>query len=200
MWKCPERSAPGRPTDLPGPAKPRFPGAPRIVLEMNPESGAGGRICGRPALPPPVPKSHVHSIESRDAHASVAPRARVAPRHTRRCSRAIGLAGPPSRQAASAPIHARPPGDGIQVMTPINRVMRQILDDPWTARIFLAFTVGMFLSCSAEFASGQDTAGPAASPASVAPPESVAAPGDEGQALPMISPSRSVRDAKERMT
>ena len=45
-------------------------------------------------------------------------------------------------------------------MTDIDRILRQILHDPWTSRIFLAFTVGMFLSCSAEFAAGQDTTAP----------------------------------------
>jgi hypothetical protein len=78
-------------------------------------------------------------------------------------------------------------------MTPINRAMRQILDDPWTARIFLAFTVGMFLSCSAEFASGQTAAGLAA------PFASVTAHVGPGPELPTLSRSRSARDAKEPM-
>jgi len=78
-------------------------------------------------------------------------------------------------------------------MTPINRVMRQILDDPWTGRIFLAFTVGMFLSCSAEFAAGQSPAGP------YAPAESVTAHAGQGPELPTLSRSRSPRDAKEPM-
>ena len=43
-------------------------------------------------------------------------------------------------------------------MTHIDRILHHILHDPWAARIFLAFTVGMFLSCSAEFASGQESA------------------------------------------
>ena len=43
-------------------------------------------------------------------------------------------------------------------MTQLDRFVRDILRDPWTSRIFLAFTVGMFLSCSAEFAAGQETA------------------------------------------
>lgn len=41
-------------------------------------------------------------------------------------------------------------------MTHLDRILRDILHDPWTSRIFLAFTVGMFLSCSAEFAAGQE--------------------------------------------
>lgn len=41
-------------------------------------------------------------------------------------------------------------------MTHLDRIFRDILHDPWASRIFLAFTVGMFLSCSAEFAAGQD--------------------------------------------
>ena len=41
-------------------------------------------------------------------------------------------------------------------MTHLDRIFRDILPDPWASRIFLAFTVGMFLSCSAEFAAGQD--------------------------------------------
>ena len=40
-------------------------------------------------------------------------------------------------------------------MTHLDRILRDVLHDPWTSRIFLAFTVGMFLSCSAEFAAGQ---------------------------------------------
>ena len=43
-------------------------------------------------------------------------------------------------------------------MTRIDRIVETILHDPWTSRIFLAFTVGMFLSCSAEFAAGQQVA------------------------------------------
>ncbi len=42
-------------------------------------------------------------------------------------------------------------------MTHIERILHHILHDPWASRVFLAFTVGMFLSCSAEFAAGQDT-------------------------------------------
>ena len=42
-------------------------------------------------------------------------------------------------------------------MTRIDRIVDHVLHDPWTSRIFLAFTVGMFLSCSAEFAAGQET-------------------------------------------
>ncbi len=40
-------------------------------------------------------------------------------------------------------------------MMDIDRAIRHVLDDPWTARFFLAFTVGLLLSCSAEFAAGQ---------------------------------------------
>ncbi len=40
-------------------------------------------------------------------------------------------------------------------MMDIDRAIRYVLDDPWTARFFLAFTVGLLLSCSAEFAAGQ---------------------------------------------
>ncbi len=64
-------------------------------------------------------------------------------------------------------------------MTHLNRILRDILHDPWTSRIFLAFTVGMFLSCSAEFAAGQASPGTvtqrtaaARSPITVALPES----------------------------
>jgi hypothetical protein len=78
-------------------------------------------------------------------------------------------------------------------MTPINRAMRQILHDPWTARIFLAFTVGMFLSCSAEFAAGQDTAGPVVHGASVVAPDGTR------QVLPTTSRSRFACDATELM-
>ena len=46
-------------------------------------------------------------------------------------------------------------------MTQIDRILRDIVHDPWTSRIFLAFTVGMFLSCSAEFAAGQPVTGAA---------------------------------------
>ena len=42
-------------------------------------------------------------------------------------------------------------------MTHLDRLLRDILHDPWTSRIFLAFTVGLFLSCSAEFAAGQES-------------------------------------------
>ena len=41
-------------------------------------------------------------------------------------------------------------------MTHLDRIVRDILHDPWTSRIVLAFTVGMFLSCSAEFAATQE--------------------------------------------
>ena len=57
-------------------------------------------------------------------------------------------------------------------MTRIDRIVGHILHDPWTSRIFLAFTVGMFLSCSAEFAAGQEMSVPPASVAGV----SIAAP------------------------
>ena len=40
-------------------------------------------------------------------------------------------------------------------MTQIDRILRDIIHDPWTSRVFLAFTVGLFLSCSAEFAASQ---------------------------------------------
>ena len=52
-------------------------------------------------------------------------------------------------------------------MTHFDRILRDILHDPWTSRIFLAFTVGMFLSCSAEFAAGQATSGSAMPSASI---------------------------------
>ena len=41
-------------------------------------------------------------------------------------------------------------------MTRMDRIVQNVLHDPWTSRIFLAFTVGLFLSCSAEFAASQD--------------------------------------------
>jgi hypothetical protein len=55
-------------------------------------------------------------------------------------------------------------------MTHLDRIVRDILHDPWTSRIFLAFTVGMFLSCSAEFAAGQESPALADQRASVAAP------------------------------
>ena len=42
-------------------------------------------------------------------------------------------------------------------MTHLDRILHHVLHDPWTSRIFLAFTVGLFLSCSAEFAAGQES-------------------------------------------
>jgi len=48
------------------------------------------------------------------------------------------------------------------IMTDIDRIVRDVLHDPWVSRIFLAFTVGLFLSCSAEFAAGQESGGSAA--------------------------------------
>jgi len=40
-------------------------------------------------------------------------------------------------------------------MTDIDRIVQHVLNDPWVSRVFLAFTVGLLLSCSAEFAAGQ---------------------------------------------
>lgn len=40
-------------------------------------------------------------------------------------------------------------------MTDIDRIVQHVLYDPWVSRAFLAFTVGLLLSCSAEFAAGQ---------------------------------------------
>lgn len=40
-------------------------------------------------------------------------------------------------------------------MTDFRRLAMHILQDPWTARVFLAFTVGLLLTCSAEFAAEQ---------------------------------------------
>ena len=54
------------------------------------------------------------------------------------------------------------------LMTHLDRILRDVLHDPWTSRIFLAFTVGMFLSCSAEFAAGQPSTTVAAPPAPIA--------------------------------
>jgi zinc protease len=56
-------------------------------------------------------------------------------------------------------------------MSVIDRLLRQMARDPWLQRAFLAFTVGMFLSCSAKMAGAQvvDRAvRPAAGPARAA--------------------------------
>ncbi len=53
-------------------------------------------------------------------------------------------------------------------MENLERAIHKLLQDPWAARVFLAFTVGMFLSCSAAVASSQPvldrTARPVAGP------------------------------------
>jgi len=56
-------------------------------------------------------------------------------------------------------------------MTHIDRIVRHVLHDPWTSRVFLAFTVGLFLSCSAEFAAGQDVTAAHRAVSSFAPPD-----------------------------
>lgn len=40
-------------------------------------------------------------------------------------------------------------------MTDFRRLVVYVLQDPWATRIFLAFTVGLLLTCSAEFAAEQ---------------------------------------------
>jgi zinc protease len=54
-------------------------------------------------------------------------------------------------------------------MKDLERMVRKLLQDPWASRLFLAFTVGMFLSCSAAVASSQPafdrTVRPASPPA-----------------------------------
>src|SRR5687768_4717596 len=42
-------------------------------------------------------------------------------------------------------------------MENLERTVHKLLQDPWASRLFLAFTVGMFLSCSAAVASSQPT-------------------------------------------
>lgn len=66
-------------------------------------------------------------------------------------------------------------------MTHLHRIARDILHDPWTSRIFLAFTVGLFLSCSAEFAASQD-APRLVAPATQPSPSPVAVMPESGQA------------------
>ena len=65
------------------------------------------------------------------------------------------LSGEPRRRPAT---FRAPPSLTLAArsMTHLNRILQHILHDPWTSRIFLAFTVGLFLSCSAEFAAGQE--------------------------------------------
>jgi predicted Zn-dependent peptidase len=54
-------------------------------------------------------------------------------------------------------------------MDTFSRTVEKLLRDPWASRLFLAFTVGMFLSCSAAVASSQPALDRTARPASTAP-------------------------------
>jgi predicted Zn-dependent peptidase len=54
-------------------------------------------------------------------------------------------------------------------MENLERLVHKLLQDPWASRLFLAFTVGMFLSCSAAVASSQPAIDRSVRPASVPP-------------------------------
>ncbi len=56
----------------------------------------------------------------------------------------------PRSRASGLAVACRP-----VTMTDIDRVVQHVLHDPLVSRVFLAFTVGLLLSCSAEFAAGQ---------------------------------------------
>ena len=54
-------------------------------------------------------------------------------------------------------------------MENFERTVHRLLQDPWTSRLFLAFTVGMFLSCSAAVASSQPALDRSVRPVAEAP-------------------------------
>src|SRR5688500_9188449 len=54
-------------------------------------------------------------------------------------------------------------------MNDLERMVQKLLQDPWASRLFLAFTVGMFLSCSAAVASSQPAVDRTVRPPSPAP-------------------------------